>query len=87
MARDYDKTHPTISPRLTLDQYELVVELADKRGMTPAQYMRDVVLREHVEGLDLKWPEGYFDGGAGITTHGGKGRGGGRKRKEKSAQE
>ena len=79
MSKQYDETHPTISPRLTLEQYELVVELASKRGMTPAQYVRDVVLRGHVEALGIRWPEGYFDGGAGITSHGEKGRGGGRK--------
>lgn len=79
MQREYDKTHPSVATRVTLDQRALLAELASKRGMTTPQYIRDVIFREYVESLGLKWPEGYFDGGAAITQRGGD-RGGRRPR-------
>lgn len=72
----------SIGAKLTSEQYAIIEDLAGQQGMTVGQYLRDVILRQHVEGHGTKWPEGYFDKGAAVTTHGGKGRGGGRKPKK-----
>jgi hypothetical protein len=75
-----DSNTKPIASKVTDAQYALIEELADKAGMTLGQYIRDVIFRQHVEGLNMKWPEGYIGEGQ-ITDWGGKRRGAGRKPK------
>jgi hypothetical protein len=69
-----------IASKVTEAQYELIEQLADKAGMTLGQYIRDVIFKQHVEGLDIQWPGGFTDVGE-ITEWGGKRKGAGRKPK------
>ena len=67
-----------LTTKVSDDQLVLVEELAGKLGMTVSQYLRDVILRQHVEAQGRKWPEAYIGEGS-ITEWGGKRRGAGRK--------
>ncbi len=79
-AGDYDREHPRLPIRFSRAQLDIIRELARKEGKQPGPFIRDVIVRQYVEALGSKYPEGFF-GGGGETKWGGARRGAGRKAK------
>ncbi len=61
----YEMEHPVVSARLSIDDYRRLMELKEKRGVSLAQLIREVIgsaERDYEQAYRAGYAKGYEDG-------------------------